>query len=67
MDDQILHEAYERVRRRYGDEIWFALPPHTVTDAIYREIQQIDAERLEVPPPNTSMPVAPMPISNAEA
>jgi hypothetical protein len=46
MSDQIVHDAYARVRSRYTDEAWFALPPRTITDAIYREMRQIDAERL---------------------
>lgn len=46
MSDQIVHDAYARVRSRYTDEVWFALPPRTITDAIYREMRQIDAERL---------------------
>ena len=47
MSDQIVHDAYARVRSRYTDEVWFALPPRTITDAIYREMRQIDAERLQ--------------------
>jgi hypothetical protein len=46
MSDQIVHDAYARVRSRYTDEVWFALPPRSITDAIYREMRQIDAERL---------------------
>jgi len=46
MSDQIVHDAYARVRSRYTDEAWFALPPRTITDAIYQEMRQIDAERL---------------------
>jgi hypothetical protein len=46
MSDQIVHDAYARVRSRYSDEAWFALPPRTITDAIYQEMRQIDAERL---------------------
>ena len=46
MSDQIVQEAYSRVRRRFSDEVWYALPPRALTDAIYQEIRQIDAERL---------------------
>jgi hypothetical protein len=46
MSDQIVHDAYARVRSRYADEEWYALPPRTITDEIYREIRRMDAERL---------------------
>jgi len=46
MSDQIVEEAYSRVRSRFSDEVWYALPPRALTDAIYQEIRQIDAERL---------------------
>jgi hypothetical protein len=46
MSDQIVQEAYSRVRSRYSDDVWYALPPRALTDAIYQEIRQIDAERL---------------------
>jgi hypothetical protein len=58
MSDQIVHDAYTRVRGRYTDEVWFALPPRTITDAIYREMRQIDAERLAGTPPDASSPVS---------
>jgi len=45
MSDRIVDEAYKRVRSRFSDEAWFSLPPRTVTDEIYKEIRQIDAER----------------------
>lgn len=61
MSDQIVHDAYARVRSRYTDDVWFALPPRTITDAIYREMRQIDAERLGEPPPNSATP----PLSSA--
>jgi hypothetical protein len=44
--DEIVQEAYARVRSRYSDSGWLALPPRAVTDAIYREMREIDAERL---------------------
>jgi hypothetical protein len=58
MSDQIVHDAYARVRSRYTDDVWFALPPRTITDAIYREMRQIDMERLGVPPPDNATTVS---------
>ena len=53
MSDTSFQEAYARVRARYTQDEWLALNPRQITDAIYREIRQIDAERLERgdPPP----------------
>jgi hypothetical protein len=62
MSDQIVHDAYARVRSRYTDDAWFALPPRTITDAIYREMRQIDAERLR-----ESEAVKPLEVSSAAA
>lgn len=45
MSDQIFQKAYARVRARHTEETWLALSPRQITDAIYREIRQIDAER----------------------
>lgn len=45
MSDGSFQEAYARVRSRYTDHAWIALTPRQITDAIYREIRQIDAER----------------------
>ena len=45
MSDQIFQEAYERVRARHTQEEWLALSPRQITDAIYREIREIDAIR----------------------
>ncbi len=45
MSDQIFQEAYARVRARHTEETWLALSPRQITDAIYREIRQIDSER----------------------
>ncbi len=45
MSDQIFQEAYARVRARHTEETWLALSPRQITDAIYREIRLIDAER----------------------
>jgi hypothetical protein len=45
MSDGSFQEAYARVRSRYSDQAWIALSPRQITDAIYREIRQIDAER----------------------
>ncbi|WP_428488169.1 hypothetical protein [Rhodopila sp.] len=54
MSDKIVEEAFTRVRGRYTDDVWFALPPRAITDAIYREIREIDAERLRAGPPTAS-------------
>ena len=48
MSDQIFQEAYARVRARYDEDTWLSLNPRQVTDAIYREIREIDAERVQV-------------------
>lgn len=45
MSDHIFQEAYSRVRARHTEETWLALTPSQITDAIYREIRAIDAER----------------------
>ncbi len=60
MSDQIVHDAYTRVRTRYTDEAWFALPPRAITDAIYEEMRQIDAERLgdAIPDQAAAVPLA---------
>ncbi len=57
MNDQIVQEAYDRVRGRYSDDAWFALPPRTITDAIYREMRVIDAERAGTPSGESGKPV----------
>ncbi|MEA2741446.1 MAG: hypothetical protein QOH05_4753 [Acetobacteraceae bacterium] len=46
MSDHIFQDAYTRVRGRHDDQSWFALSPRQITDAIYREIREIDRERL---------------------
>jgi hypothetical protein len=46
MSDQIFQQAYARVRGRHTEESWMALNPRQITEAIYREIREIDAERL---------------------
>jgi hypothetical protein len=53
MSDQIFQEAYARVRARHTEESWLALSPRQITDAIYREIRQIDAERSRARRPPT--------------
>ncbi len=58
MGDQIVHDAYVRVRSRYTDDDWFTLEPRRITDAIYREMRQIDAERLAELPPDATTPVS---------
>lgn len=50
MSDQIFQEAYARVRARYTEDAWLAMSPRQITDAIYREIRQIDAERARANP-----------------
>ncbi len=46
MSDQVFQSAYARVRGRHSDQTWFALSPREITDSIYREIRNIDTERL---------------------
>jgi hypothetical protein len=46
MNDAVFRGAYVRVRARYDDQAWAALPSKDVTDLIYREIRVIDLERL---------------------
>ena len=46
MNDHIFQDAYARVRGGHDDLAWFALSPRQITDAIYREIRNIDRERL---------------------
>jgi len=46
MSDDIVQEAYARVRNRYPEAVWLALPPRQITEALYQEIRAIDAERL---------------------
>jgi hypothetical protein len=58
MSDQIVQQAYDRVRSRFSDDAWFALPPRALTEAIYREMREIDAERAGAGPGNTREPVA---------
>lgn len=36
--------AYERARARYAPDQWRVLDPRQVTEAIYREMRQMDAE-----------------------
>lgn len=46
MNDHIFQDAYARVRGCHDDQAWFALSPRQITDSIYREIRNIDRERL---------------------
>jgi hypothetical protein len=46
MSDQIFQDAYARVRGCHDDQAWFGLSPRQITDSIYREIRNIDRERL---------------------
>lgn len=48
MSDPLFQEAYARARRRFTDSGWMSLSPREITEAIYGEIRQIDAERLAV-------------------
>jgi hypothetical protein len=45
MSDRTFQEAYDRVRRRYSDREWLTLGNHRITEEIYREMREIDAER----------------------
>jgi hypothetical protein len=45
MSDRVFEEAYNRVRSRFSDDAWYSLSPRALTDAIYKEIREIDAER----------------------
>ncbi len=45
MTDAVFQMAYETVRRSYAPDAWVALTPRQITDAIYREIRRIDAEK----------------------
>jgi len=49
MSGSVIDEAYRRVRARFSDKAWFSLPPKMLTEEIYREIRQIDAERMRTP------------------
>jgi hypothetical protein len=46
MNDHIFQDAYARVRSLHDDQAWFALSPRQITDSIYREIRNIDRERM---------------------
>jgi hypothetical protein len=45
MSDRTFREAYARARSSYNNNDWQALSPHQVTEAIYRELRAIDAEK----------------------
>ena len=57
MNDQIVQQAYDRVRSRFPDNAWFALPPRAITEAIYREMRVIDAERVNRTTDESGKPV----------
>ena len=59
MSDHIFQDAYARVRGRHDDQSWFALSPRQITDSIYREIREIDRERVM----NTEASFNPMAIA----
>lgn len=46
MSNSVFQEAYRRVRARFNEEEWLGLHPRQITDAIYREIKVMDAERV---------------------
>jgi hypothetical protein len=46
MGDHVFQDAYARVRARHDNQSWSALAPREVTDLIYREIRDIDRERV---------------------
>lgn len=46
MSDALFQEAYARARSRFSEDAWLALNPRQITDAIYKEIRDIDAERV---------------------
>ncbi|MDR3537158.1 MAG: hypothetical protein P4L71_11720 [Acetobacteraceae bacterium] len=46
MSDALFQEAYARARNRFSDDAWLVLNPRQITEAIYREIREIDAERV---------------------
>jgi hypothetical protein len=48
VSDQVFQNAYARVRGRHDDQAWFALSPREITDSIYREIRNIDSERMRL-------------------
>ena len=48
MNDHTFQDAYARVRGRHDDLAWFALSPRQITDSIYREIRNIDTERMQL-------------------
>jgi hypothetical protein len=49
MSDRTFREAYARAQSSYNNNDWQALSPHQVTEAIYRELRAIDAERNQNP------------------
>jgi hypothetical protein len=55
MSDQIFQDAYARVRSRHDDQAWFALSPRQITDSIYREIRNIDRERIAMVEPEFAL------------
>lgn len=49
MSESIFQVAYDRARGKFSDDAWFSLNPRQITEAIYQEIRQLDAERVGVP------------------
>jgi hypothetical protein len=45
MSEGVFQQAYDRVRKRFTLDAWLALDPRQVTELIYAEMRQIDAER----------------------
>lgn len=48
MTDPVFQRAYELVRGSYSADGWAALTPRQITEAIYREIRRLDADRSTV-------------------
>ncbi len=53
--DKILERAVEAARARHPDGEWERLLPTERTEAIYREMRRIDAERAETADPVASV------------
>jgi hypothetical protein len=45
MRDSSFQRAVQRARRLYSPNDWTTIPPRERTDAIYRELRRIDADR----------------------
>ncbi len=45
MRDDSFQRAVEKARRAYSPKDWTTIPPHERTEAIYRELRRLDADR----------------------